>query len=136
MIRSIPSKSIPLQKMNPHTAKTKVGKTFTFPSTALSFPDRAVEVRVRIYKLRSTGAMLFVDDKGTDLKASKARGELARASKIIYSESMPILYSLKTLVYHGASIGPVSISLIPQYQKYVTRLVRRPTKPYHSLFET
>jgi hypothetical protein len=100
------------------TPKTKNHTEGLVPLPQLiGFLNLPIEVRVTIYKLRFTGATLFINDDGINLERSRARGEIARASKEIYSESMPILYGLTTLVYHGASKGPAQLYLIPQYQK-------------------
>jgi hypothetical protein len=88
----------------------------------VDFPRLPAEVRVKIYKLQFSGAILYVNDDGIDLACSTARGELARTSKDIYSEAMPVLFSLTELVYHGATKGPAQLSLIPQYQRYIPQL--------------
>ena len=99
--------------------KTKNHTEGLVPSSQLiGFLDLPIEVRVMIYKLRFTGATLFINDDGIDLECSRARGEIARASKEIYSESMPILYSLTILVYQAlglsSSFAPLPMpSIIP-----------------------
>ena len=107
------------------------------PAEPKGWKDLPSEIRRMIYKYCFKDAKLYINDtvvnnngvNWIDLRRSNASGTggIARASKEIEDECMPVLYGQTTLVFNGVSQGPSQIYSIPRHlwknQKYIKYIV-------------